>query len=401
MPRKVQTRSRNLWANKKPATVQITPSSGSSSPRARFCSLLGKTKAALTLFQLDIDGASLKYIIHLVFQTAGRQFTASRGLIQAGPNRITYAGDIGIPYTDDPEELCRTARRVLREHFLAADMGISGANFGVVESGSLCLVSNEGNIRMSSTLPRIHMVFMGMERVIARLEDHDMLFRLLARGAAAQNMAGYVSYVGGPRRPGEADGPDAFHLVVLDNGRTRILADPRFREMLLCIRCAACLNVCPVYGRIGGHAYGYPYSGPVGAVVTPLLVGINRAKDLCTGETLCGACRHACPVDIDIPRMLLALRTQLAEGDPTWGVKRTGNGERAAFALWSVLAGNRRLYDLAQAVAIAVQGLFPRRGGMIRRLPPPFDGWTRHRDLRPLASESFHRRWKASKGGNR
>ncbi|MGD8368443.1 MAG: LutB/LldF family L-lactate oxidation iron-sulfur protein [Desulfobacterales bacterium] len=312
-----------------------------------------------------------------------------------------FAEKLGIAYSEDPPVLTRAARRALREKFLAADMGITGCNLACAETGHITTVSNEGNIRMSSTLPRIHMVFMGMERVIARLEDHDMLFRLLARGAAAQNMAGYVSYVGGPRRPGEADGPDAFHLVVLDNGRTRILADPRFREMLLCIRCAACLNVCPVYGRIGGHAYGYPYSGPVGAVVTPLLVGINRAKDLCSGETLCGACRHACPVDIDIPRMLLALRSQLAEGDPTWGVKRTGNGERAAFALWSVLAGNRRLYDLAQAVAIAVQGLFPRRGGMIRRLPPPFDGWTRHRDLRPLASESFHRRWKASKGGNR
>ncbi len=312
-----------------------------------------------------------------------------------------FAEKLGIAYSEDPPTLTQAARRALREKFLAADMGITGCNLACAETGHITTVSNEGNIRMSSTLPRIHMVFMGMERVIARLEDHDMLFRLLARGAAAQNMAGYVSYVAGPRRPGEADGPDAFHLVVLDNGRSKILADPRFREMLLCIRCAACLNVCPVYGRIGGHAYGYPYSGPVGAVVTPLLVGINRAKDLCSGETLCGACRHACPVDIDIPRMLLVLRSQLAEGDPSWHVKRSGTAERAAFALWSVLAAHRRLYDMALAAATAAQRLFPRHGHMIRRLPPPFDGWTRHRDLRPLAAESFHRRWKKSTGANR
>jgi L-lactate dehydrogenase complex protein LldF len=211
-------------------------------------------------------------------------------------------------------------------------------------------------------------------------------------------MAGYVSYVGGPRQPGEADGPDQFHLVVLDNGRSKILADPRFREMLCCIRCAACLNVCPVYGRIGGHAYGYPYSGPVGAVVTPLLVGIERAKDLCTGETLCGACRHACPVDIDIPRMLLELRAALAEGDPMWDVRRPLSAERAAFAIWSKATANRRLYDLALRAAGILQRVLPRDRGMIRRLPPPFSGWSRHRDLRPPAAESFHRRWKKTEG---
>jgi L-lactate dehydrogenase complex protein LldF len=280
-------------------------------------------------------------------------------------------------------------------------MGITGCNLACAETGHITTVSNEGNIRMSSTLPKIHMVFMGMERVTARLEDHDMLFRLLARGAAAQNMAGYVSYVGGPRQPGEADGPDQFHLVVIDNGRSKILADPEFREMLCCIRCAACLNVCPVYGRIGGHAYGYPYSGPVGAVVTPLLVGIERARHLCTGETLCGACRHACPVDIDIPRMLLALRAKLADGDPAWGVGRASLAEKAFFSFWAHVISHRRLYDLALFTARILGRLLPRHRGMIRRLPAPMGGWTHSRDLRPTAKESFHSRWKKTEGKSR
>jgi L-lactate dehydrogenase complex protein LldF len=312
-----------------------------------------------------------------------------------------FSDKLGIAYSEDPPTLTRAARRALREKFLAADMGITGCNLACAETGHITTVSNEGNIRMSSTLPRVHMVFMGMERVIARLEDHDMLFRLLARGAAAQNMAGYVSYVAGPRQPGEADGPDAFHLVILDNGRSKILADPVFREMLFCIRCAACLNVCPVYGRIGGHAYGYPYSGPVGAVVTPLLVGVNRAKDLCSGETLCGACRHACPVDIDIPRMLLALRAKLADGDPEWGVKPNSPAEKAAYGLWAVLMARPRLYELALAAAGALQRLFGQDPATIRRLPPPLSGWTRHRDLRPLARKPFRSRWKRQQEARR
>ncbi len=200
-----------------------------------------------------------------------------------------FAHKLGIDYTEDPPALTRAARQALREKFLTADMGITGCNLACAETGHIATVSNEGNIRMSSTLPRIHVSLMGMERVTARLTDYDILFRLLPRGAAAQNMATYVSYVGGPRTTEQIDGPEEFHLVIIDNGRSRILADPDFREILGCIRCAACLNVCPVYAKIGGHSYGFAYSGPVGTVVTPLLTGINRAKDLCMGETLCGA----------------------------------------------------------------------------------------------------------------
>jgi L-lactate dehydrogenase complex protein LldF len=305
-----------------------------------------------------------------------------------------FADKLAIPYETDPPRLTWIARKALREKFLAADMGTSGCNMACAETGHITTVSNEGNIRMSTTLPPIHIAIMGMERVAARLEDHDMLLRLLCRGAAAQNMATYVSYIGGPRSESQADGPEEFHLVVLDNGRSRILADEQFREMLCCIRCAACLNVCPVYAKIGGHSYGYAYSGPVGAVVTPLLVGINRAKDLCLGETLCGACQDICPVNINLPRMLLALRTKLAQGDTAWGVTPADRKERLLFQAWSWMIRNRGWYDLAVKLAATGQKLLTQKDGMIRRLPPPMHGWTKARDIRPLAAESFIRRWK-------
>jgi L-lactate dehydrogenase complex protein LldF len=311
-----------------------------------------------------------------------------------------FSDRLGIAYTDDPPTLTRAARAALREKFLAADMGITGCNIACAESGHITLLSNEGNIRMATSLPGVHVSFMGMERITARLADHDILFRLLSRGASVQRMAGYVTYVGGPRRPGELDGPDEFHLVVLDNGRSRLLADPTFRESLCCIRCGACLNACPVYRKIGGHSYGYCYSGPIGAVITPLLVGLRRAKDLCLGETLCGECRAACPVDIDIPRMLLSLRAKLARGDARWGVAAVDPATGLLFRAWARLVERRKAYDLALRLAGWGQRFLPRAGGMLRRLPPPFRGWTQHRDIRPLAAESFHRRWRRRSQGN-
>lgn len=304
---------------------------------------------------------------------------------------------LGIPYCEDPPVLTQAARKALRKKFLEADMGLSGCNLACAETGHITTVSNEGNIRMSTTMPKIHMAFMGMERIVARLEDHDVLFRLLARGAAAQNMAGYVSYIGGPRSPEQLDGPDQFHLVIIDNGRSRILADPQFREILCCIRCAACLNVCPAYRKIGGHTYGYPYSGPIGAVLTPLLVGINQAKDLSLGEPLCGACKKACPVDIDLPRMLLALRAKLAEGDSKWGVTPANQGEKMMFRIWSLVIQNRRLYDMAMKAGYVVQKFLPEKKGMITKIPFAFKGWSQSRDIRPLASTSFLTMWKRRK----
>ena len=269
---------------------------------------------------------------------------------------VLFAEKLGISYTNDPPTLTWEARKALREKFLAADMGITGCNLACAETGHIALLSNEGNIRMSTTLPRVHVAIMGMERVAATLSDHDILLRLLARGAAGQKMAGYVSHISGPRQPGDADGPDHYYLIILDNGRSRILADERFREILCCIRCGGCLNVCPVYAKIGGHAYGATYCGPVGAVVTPLLSGVNRHCHLCQGETLCGACQEACPVNIDIPRMLLELRSMLADGDASWQVRRNSLIEKAGWIIWSWMMQDRRRYELG---ARLMKRIFP------------------------------------------
>ncbi len=305
-----------------------------------------------------------------------------------------FSEKLDIPFITDPPKLTQEARKALRKKFLAADMGTSGCNLACAETGHIAVVSNEGNIRMAATMPRVHLAFMGMERVVARLEDHDALVRLLCRGAAAQKMSTYVSYIGGPRSAGQVDGPQEFHLIILDNGRSRILADEEFREMLCCIRCAACLNVCPVYRKIGGHSYGSTYSGPVGAVVTPLLVGINQAKDLCLGETLCGACQDACPVNIDIPRMLLALRFKLAEGDSVWNVTPADRKEKAIYSVWSWMIRHRSVYDFFLRLAAFGQNILPQKEGMIRRLPPPMSGWTQSRDMKAIAKQSFMKRWK-------
>ncbi len=304
-----------------------------------------------------------------------------------------FAEKLGVPYTDDPPTLTQEARRALREKFLTADMGISGCNLACAETGHITTVSNEGNIRMATTLPKVHVAVMGMERIVANLEEQQPILRLMSMGAAGQQIGGYVSYIGGPAEPGHSDGPQQFHLIIVDNGRSAILADETFREMLCCIRCGACLNVCPVYGKIGGRSYGSAYCGPVGAVVTPLLFGINNAPDLCSGESLCGACRQACPLEINLPRMLLALRSKLSEGDPRWQVRPARNQEKRLFRCWQFINGNRKIYNAFYAVARQAQKLLPSRHGMIRKLPFPFNGWTSGRDIQPLAPKTFMQRW--------
>ncbi len=334
-----------------------------------------------------------EYIIQLAGEAPSHIIAPAIHKTREAVGRL-FADKLGIPYTDDPPTLTLAARRALRKKFLDADMGISGCNLACAETGHITTVSNEGNIRMATTLPRVHVAFMGMERIVADLKDHAILFRLLSMGAAAQEMAGYVSYIGGPAEQGRTDGPEAFHLIIVDNGRSRILADPDFREMLCCIRCGACLNMCPVYGKIGGHAYGSAYSGPVGAVVTPLLTGINQASDLCLGESLCGACMPACPVNIDIPRMLLLLRAKLAEGDASWNVKIKSRAEQAAFTAWSYLIRHRFAYEMFLKGASLAQQLLPGRQNMISRLPFAGNGWTQSRDLRRLAPQSFIQRYR-------
>jgi len=329
-----------------------------------------------------------EYIIQLAGETPSHIIAPAIHKTRQQVGRL-FQEKLGIPYSEDPPTLTLAARQALREKFLKADMGISGCNLACAETGHISTVSNEGNIRMSTTLPRVHVAFMGMERVVADLKDHEIFFRLLSMGGAAQNMVGYVSYRGGLGEKGLFAGPHEFHLIIIDNGRSKILADPDFREMLCCIRCGGCLNVCPVYGEIGGHAYNSAYSGPVGAVVTPLLNGINRHADLCQGESLCGACMDACPVNIDIPRMLLLLRQKLAEGDRSWNVTVKSRLEQAAFTAWSLLIRHPRLYDLFLKSAFVGQKFLPGKEDMIRRLPFGGSGWTDSRDFKKFSEKRF------------
>ena len=204
------------------------------------------------------------------------------------------------------------ARAQLREKFMTADMGITGANFMVAETGTVVLVTNEGNGRMCTSVPRVHVAIAGMEKVVPSIEDLGTMLRLLIRSATGQTISSYVTAVTGPRGADEEDGPEEFHLVIVDNGRSKMLADPQLREALYCLRCGACLNACPVYRKVGGHAYGWVYSGPIGAVVSPMLSGLSEGSDLPYASSLCGACREACPVKIDIPRMLLYMRKEVS-----------------------------------------------------------------------------------------
>ena len=281
-----------------------------------------------------------------------------------------------------PEALAAFAREKLRAEYLAADLGISGANFGVAETGSVVLVENEGNGRLCTSVPRVHIAIMGMERLVADWEQLDLLINLLARSGTGQHLSTYTNIITGPRRPGEADGPDEFHVVILDNGRSSILGS-EFHEILSCIRCGACLNVCPVYRQVGGHAYGWVYSGPVGAVLTPLLATAHEeASELPNASTLCGACMDACPVSIPLQDLLLGLRRRKAADASAI--------EKNAWRAWAA-AWRRPLTYRASLKAIS-------RGRGLRRLAsrlPGLDRWADGRFVPVPASRSFMERWQA------
>jgi L-lactate dehydrogenase complex protein LldF len=308
-------------------------------------------------------------IIHLTRQDVGR----------------TLERELRVPYTDDTSALAAIARQRLRQDFLRADMGISGANFGVVETGTICLVTNEGNGRMVTTLPRVHVVVMGIEKLVVSMADLDACLKVLARSATGQKLTVYTTLVRAPRSPGNAEGPEELHVVLLDNGRSRMLAGES-AEILACIRCGACLNACPVYRTIGGHAYGDTYPGPVGAILTPGLRGLRDWSDLPQASSLCGACREVCPVRIDIPRMLLSLRSAAVAAGPRPLAMSVG---MRAFA-WA--ASRPRMYRLVARVARRwlVVGA---RNGWIERLPGPAAGWTKWRDLRAPARNTFQELW--------
>ena len=282
---------------------------------------------------------------------------------------------------DEREELCAFAQAQLRGEFLAADLGISGANFVCADTGTIVLVTNEGNGRMTTTLPRIHVALVPVEKVLARFEDLATMLPLLTRHATGQPLTSYVTMITGPRRDGELDGPDEVHVVFLDAGRTALLGT-RFEDMLRCIRCGACLNVCPVYGTIGGHAYGGVYPGPMGAVLTPLLSGLDEGRELPGATSLCGACSAVCPVGIPLADLLIELRGAVASREPR-------RARRAFFGLWSRAWSDPRLYRWS-----ARGGNWARRWPRLARRLPVARAWGEGRALPPPVPETFHDWWR-------
>ena len=277
-------------------------------------------------------------------------------------------------------------------------MGITGANFIVAETGTLVLVTNEGNGRMCTSMPKVHIAITGMEKIVPSMEDMGIFLRLLIRSATGQKISSYVTMVTGPRAADDEDGPEEFHLVIVDNGRSRLLADPQLREALYCLKCGACLNACPVYRKVGGHAYGWVYPGPIGAIISPVMTNLSDAKDLPYASSLCGACREVCPVKINIPRMLLYLRNQLAEGGSHPEHKSSSFLERMAFRGWRLSLSSTFALRVAGGLARLLQMPFVRDGTM-RRLPPPLSGWTKYRTLPALAKRPFRRRWRGEDAG--
>jgi L-lactate dehydrogenase complex protein LldF len=301
-----------------------------------------------------------------------------------------FAEKLDVPYTDDPIALNLIARERLREVFLTADAGVSGVNMAVAETGSLVIVTNEGNGRLITTAPRVHIALMGMERIVRSWEDASVILEVLARSATGQRLSVYTNLITGPRREGDPDGPEELHVVIIDNGRSDILGGPT-AEILACIRCGACLNICPVFRTVGGHAYGTVYSGPVGSVVTPGLHGMDPWWDLPYASTLCGACEEVCPVRIRIPSMLLKLREMAAsEGRlPGWLEKGMARYARAAIDPSRWTRANRWAHRLSAP--------FSSRG-WIRRIPGPARGWTRFRDFPRPAKQSFAEWWRSTHG---
>jgi L-lactate dehydrogenase complex protein LldF len=302
---------------------------------------------------------------------------------------------LGVPRETVIEKQTMIARSVLREKFLAADIGISGANFLVSDSGAVVLVENEGNARLTTSAPKIHIAVAGIEKLIPRAQDLAVFLGVLGRSATGQALTVYTSFLSGPRREDEIDGPDEFYVVLLDNGRTKVLADREKRQSLYCIRCGACLNHCPVYRKIGGHSFPWVYSGPIGAILTPQFLGVNHEPGLPFASSLCGACAEVCPVKIDIPKILLELRSEVKKAE-----EREGRGriERLAFRVWAWVMRHPRLYELA-GMAAASLAPSPDAGKWVRSVPAPIDigplrAWLSQRDLPPAAPKSFRQMWR-------
>ena len=305
-----------------------------------------------------------------------------------------FTRSLHVPNEIVIEKQTAIARAVLREKFLAADIGISGANFLVADSGAVVIVENEGNARLTTSAPKIHIAVAGIEKVIPRAQDLATFLKLLARSATGQLLSVYTSFLAGPRRRGEIDGPDEFYVLLLDNGRSKLLPDRTKRQSLYCIRCGACLNTCPVYRKIGGHSFPWVYSGPIGAIITPQFMGVAHEPSLPFASSLCGACAEVCPVKIDIPKILLELRSDVKKSEAR---ERQNRLEKLAFRIFAWVMTHPRVYELAGRMAAAMA---PSDGGSwIRNVPAPMNigplrAWLSQRDLPPRPARSFREMWR-------
>jgi L-lactate dehydrogenase complex protein LldF len=292
-----------------------------------------------------------------------------------------FSEKLGYEYTEEPIELLKIARRILREKFLSAQMGITGVNFAFADTGSFCIVENEANAHLTLSLPKVHVAVMGIEKIIPDIKSLPYFLKLLPPSATGQKSSCYVNFVGGPSRKRYNEGPGEVHIILLDNGRTKILSDPKLRESLFCIRCGACLNVCPVYKQIGGHAYGWVYMGPIGAVLIPQYLGEKEGKYSPFLSSLCGACYDACPVKINLPNHLLTLRNKVVESN------NSAVSDKLTFKLWSFLASRPKLYSLATKLPAKIQTLTS------KEKPFSVPGYDKQREFARFDSKGFRKRF--------
>ena len=342
----------------------------------------------ITVFETDLG----EMIVQLRNEPPYHLMTPAMHLTRAEIAQL-FQEKLGGVESDDPQHLVAVARRALRNAFFSAEMGISGANFLVADTGMMALTTNEGNGRLGSSLPRIHVAVAGIEKVIPRMEDLAVIWPTLARSAVGQPIACYNTLIGGPRGPHENDGPEEFHLVLLDNGRSELLADPEQREVLHCIRCGACLNVCPVFRKIGGHSYGTVYGGPIGSVLTPHLGGLNKYQHLSFASSLCGACTDACPVKIDLHHHLLQNRRNAVRS-----ADRPAS-ERWAFKFWSwAMRDSERFGFFGGAARTLLRAAYAL--GLARTPLDPIRPWTKTHAAPEIPAKSFRTLWKEQRGAS-
>lgn len=291
---------------------------------------------------------------------------------------------LGSPETHSPEELTMIARDALREKYITADIGITGANFAIAETGMISVTENEGNARLSAALPKTMISLLGIEKILPKLEDLALFLPMLATAGAGQQITCYNTMYGGPRQADECDGPEEYHVVLLDNRRTELLADPEQRDALHCIRCGACLNVCPIFRNVGGHTYGTTYSGPIGSVITPHLRGLQDWKHLSNSSSLCGACTETCPVKIDLHHHLLHNRRNASAGKPSVL-------ERLAYRIYAIAVNTPGFWGLGKRIGRLA---YPFARFFSGTIYDPARAWTKTRDLPPMPGQSFKEWWK-------